>query len=268
MNATEFRQIRARLGQSDEQLASNLGVTPHQVQQWSDGHSAVPIRFAQHIEWLSAGVERENALRDSGLPECDWMQAHIAEPYPDDPDLALRQLESGNVHVETCQVCAAREQFITERFGPMPPLPQHGWSRVFNWIERVPSWARPAAIGAAALGLLVSVRIVFALPLLLSAPLRFAEALLAVVAAAGAGAAGGFAYTLTRPTLRRLGVPGDYLTGIVCVFAYVGALVLVAPVAFGERIIDDRTGLVTFAIVSTFFGLVMGHTWFRGQSDL
>lgn len=104
------------------------------------------------------------------------------------------------------------------------------------------------------------------MPLLLSAPTKFGEALVAVVTAAGAGAAGGFAYTLTRPTLQRLGRLGDYLTGIVCVFAYMGALVLVAPVAFGEGIIEDRVGLISFVVVSTFFGLVVGHTWFRRAS--
>ena len=268
MNATDLRQARTRLGQSEEELATNLGVAPDLIRTWEAGHSAAPRRYTQHIEWLVAGAEREDALRASGLPECQWMQAHVAEPLPDEPDRALKHLEAGNEHAGACQVCAARERFIAERFGPMPPLPQPGWLRVFAWIERVPSWARPAAVGAAILAAIVSLRLIFALPQLFSAPAKFGEALLAVLAAAGAGAVGGFAYSLARPSLRRLGTLGDYLTGIVCVFAYMGALVVVAPVAFGEPVIEDRASLVIFVIVSAFFGLVMGHTWFRGQSAM
>jgi transcriptional regulator with XRE-family HTH domain len=268
MNATEFRQARAQLGQSDEELAGKLGIAPRHVSAWSAGSRPVPTRFAKHIEWLVAAVERENALQGSGLPECEWMNAHLAEPYPDDSDKALKQLETGNAHFDSCPVCAARERYVTERFGPMPPLPQRGWLRVLAWLDRVPSWARPAAVGAAALAVGVSLRVVLALPFLFSDPAKVGEALLAVVVASGAGAAGGFAYTVTRPTLRRLGVPGAYLMGIVCVFAYMGALALVAPVVFGEPLIVDRAGLVIFAAVSAAFGILLGHSWFRGRSDM
>ena len=266
VNTTEFQAMRQRLQQSDEELADFLGVSPGTVLAWIEARREVPRRYAQQIEWLAASAEREAALRDSGLPECHWMQAHVAKPLADDQDAVLKHVKAANDHVEGCPVCRAREQFIEERFGPMPPMPQSGWMRVFAWIERIPPWARPAAVGAAILGAIVSLRVAFALPVLFSNPDKLGEALLAVAAAAGAGAAGGFAYTLTRPSLRRLGRIGDYLTGIVCVFAYMGALALVAPLAFGERLIKDRAGLIVFVVVSAFFGLVVGHTWFRGQS--
>jgi hypothetical protein len=266
VNATELRQARTTLGQSEEELAANLGVAPDLVRTWGTGRTAVPRRYAQEIEWLVAVAEREDALRTSGLPECGWMEAHVQKPLPDDPDQIPAHLETGNRHAETCDVCVARDRFVAERFGPMPPMPQPGWMRVVAWFERVPSWARPAAVGAVILGAIVSVRILFALPLLFSVPAKLGEALLAVFAAAGAGAVGGFAFTLTRPRLRRLGRIGDYLTGIVCVFSYMGALALVAPVAFGERVIKDQASLIIFVVVSAFFGLVVGHSWFRDQS--
>jgi DNA-binding transcriptional regulator YdaS (Cro superfamily) len=268
VNAIELQEAQRRLGQSDEELAASLGVSPDTVRAWAAGRATVPRRHGQQIEWLAAGAEREAALRSSGLPECAWMHEHVAEPFPDDPDAALKHPEAGEQHAEVCRVCVAREQFLAERFGPMPPLPQSAWMRLFAWVERVPSWARPAAVGAAILGAVVSLRVVFAIPLLISAPAKFGEALLAVAAAAGAGAVGGFAYSLSRPALRRLGRLGDYLTGIVCVFAYMGALAVVAPLAFGERVIEDQTSLTIFVVVSVFFGLVMGHTWFRGQSAM
>ena len=258
--------MRRRLQQSDQELADLLGVSSDVVRAWTEGRREVPRRYAQQIEWLAVGAEREAALRDSGLPRCGWMEAHLAKPLAEDQDAVLKHVEAANDHAESCEVCTARERFVEDRFGPMPPMPQSGWMRIFAWMERVPSWARPAAVGAAILGIIVSLRVAFALPVLFSNPARLGEALLAVTAAAGAGAIGGFAYTLTRPTLRRLGRVGDYLTGIVCVFAYMGALALVAPLAFGEPLIEDRAGVIIFVVVSAFFGLIVGHTWFRGLS--
>jgi hypothetical protein len=126
----------------------------------------------------------------------------------------------------------------------------------------VRAWARPAAIGAIALSGITMVRALFALPLLMSHSEKVGEAPVAVVAPAAAGAAGGAVYSLTRPTLRKLGRPGGYLTGIVCVYAYMGALALAAPYAFGEKVINDRTDLAAFAIISAFFGLLVGHSRF------
>ena len=61
---------------------------------------------------------------------------------------------------------------------------------------------------------------------------------------------------------------GAYLTGIVCVFAYMGALLIAAPVAFGEPLVEERSDLVVFVVVSLFFGLIMGHSWFRGTEGI
>jgi drug/metabolite transporter (DMT)-like permease len=120
-------------------------------------------------------------------------------------------------------------------------------------------------VGAVLLAVLVLLRVVFSLPRLINAPSELAAAGLALIAAAAAGAIGGFAYSLTRPAFKRLGRPGDYLTGIVCVFAYVGSIALVAPFAFGERIVEDRAGWVLMAIVSVVLGLFIGHSWFRPE---
>jgi drug/metabolite transporter (DMT)-like permease len=90
-----------------------------------------------------------------------------------------------------------------------------------------------------------------------------AEALRALAAAALGGAAWGVAYSLTRPTLRKLGTLGAYLTGVVCVIAYGGSLVAVAPIAFGETLIEDRVGLFAFLVMAVLFGLIIGHQLFR-----
>ena len=133
---------------------------------------------------------------------------------------------------------------------------------MFAVLQHVPAWLRPAAYGAGILAAIVSFRLVLALPSILASPMSAIEPLLAILAAAAAGASGGFAYTLVRPALRKLGRIGNYLTGIVCVGAYLSALMLVAPVAFGEQFIEGPEGWVAVGITTLLFGLVVGHAWF------
>ena len=266
--ATEFNAARQILALTDDELAIELGVTPAVIRAYGAGSARIPERHALLLAWRVAVEERTAALRESGLPECEWIKAYEDAPAPTDIDVQLRQLKEVETHITTCDVCIARQRFENDRFGPMPPLPVSGWARAFSWIDRVPSWARPAAVGAAILAGIVSLRLVLALPSLFRAPEKLGGLLIAIVAAAAAGAAGGLAYTLTRPTLRKLGVVGAYLSGIVCVFAYMGALLIAAPVAFGETLVEERSDLVVFIVVSLFFGLIMGHSWFRGSEGM
>lgn len=264
MTATEFRTVQDTLGLSDEALAAELALTPTVVRAWRTGSVPVPERHARLLRWQAAIAARQAVAEASGLPACEWVQAWEDGPVPDEPDVMRRHLEALNVHGESCPICLERARYVEERCGPMPQPPSPaGVVRVVGLLERVPSWGRPAVVGAAILGAIVGLRVLFALPTVASQPRKLVEALTALVAAMGAGAAGGLAYSLTRPMLRRLGRPGDYLTGVVCVFAYMGAIALVAPIAFGERVIKNRADLVVFGIVSAFFGLVVGHSWFR-----
>lgn len=262
MDSTELRSAQQSLGLSDGALAAELAVTPAVVRAWRSGSTKIPKRDAQMLRWRVAGAERQAALAASGLPECAWVAKWDASHEPTDPKARRAHFDSFVKHSDSCPTCIARQRYIDERFGPMPPFPSAGWLRIFDLFARLPSSVRPAVGGAIILGAMSAVRVVFAIPALARQPSKIGEALLAIAAAAGAGAVGGLAYSLTRPTLRRLGRPGNYLTGIVCVFAYMGALALVAPIAFGESIVKDRSELVIFAIVSTFFGLFVGHSWF------
>jgi hypothetical protein len=265
MTAEEFTIAKQTLGETDDQLATTLGVTPHVIRAWTQGSTRIPHRDAKYIVFLVAAKQREVALKSSGLPECAWFRAHENPPATEKTDELIKHAEALERHFHHCPTCQTREKYVSERFGPMPSPPSAGLLRLFEWVERVPAIARPAAVGAALLATLVLLRVIFSLPRLVKAPGELAGAALALVAAAAAGAVGGFAYSLTRPTLKRLGRPGDYLTGIVCVFAYMGSLALAAPFAFGEAIVEDRAGWVIMAIVSVFFGLVIGHTWFRSE---
>jgi len=199
------------------------------------------------------------------LPECAWFRAHENPPDTEKTEDFIKYAEALERHFRHCPTCQAREKYVSERFGPMPSPPSVGLLRLFEWVERLPPTARPAAVGAALLAALVLVRVVFMLPQLVKSPAGLATVGLALVAAAAAGAIGGFAYSLTRPAFKRLGRPGDYLSGIVSVFAYVGSLAVAAPFAFGQPMLEGRAGLVALVICSIVFGLVIGHTWFRSD---
>jgi hypothetical protein len=266
MTTTEFNAAREILGHTDDQLAAELGVTPAIIQAWSAGNLNVPARHLEQIRWLAwdaARPERELALHASGLPECAWLRDATAKPLPTKSDAAHAHFDAIEQHVSTCDVCTARERFVAERFGPMPPIPQPSWIRIFTWLAKRPPWARPAVIGALALAALTSLRVLLALPSLFSQPSKVGQAVLAVVVASGSGAVAGFAYSLTRPTLRRLGRLGDYVSGIVCAFAFMAAVALVAPVAFGAPIAENRTELFILSAVAVVFGLFMGLVGFR-----
>ncbi len=263
MTAAEFTQAREILGTTDEELAADFDVTPHIVRAWADGSVPIPRRFAQEIRWRAAAEERQAALRESGLPECEWMRVHDGEPLPSDPDELIEASEAMVSHAKSCPVCMARTRYLEERLGPMPDPPLDMWVRAFALIGRIPVWARPAVLGAIALGGIVVFRSLFLIPRLISEPAKIGAVLVAMLTAAVAGAAGGAVYSLTRPALAKLGRTGDYLTGVLCVFSYVLALALITPYTFGERMIENESDWVVVALLSTFFGLIVGHVGFR-----
>ncbi|HET7464291.1 MAG TPA: hypothetical protein VFJ82_23740, partial [Longimicrobium sp.] len=81
----------------------------------------------------------------------------------------------------------------------------------------------------------------------------------------GAGAAGGLAYTLTRPATRRLGTAGDYLSGIIAMASYVGFALAVIPYLGGPRMLGDVAGVVIFVFISVLFGTVVGKMIHDGE---
>lgn len=266
MQLAEFESLRAGIRRSDEELAAELGVSAARLQQWRSGRERIPKYEARLLRFIAASQDRGRALEESGLPECVWMAEFDAVDLPSDSDAMLAALKRAEVHHGSCSVCLARERFVNDRYGPMPPYPAPGWLSVFALFERLPAGLRPAAIGAAALAAIVSLRLVFAVPAIIRSQVSVVEPLLAILAAAAAGASGGLAFTLVRPTLRKLGRVGDYLTGIVCVGSYLAALILVSPWAFGKQMLDGPAGWYAFGATTLLFGLVVGHTWFESTA--
>jgi len=79
------------------------------------------------------------------------------------------------------------------------------------------------------LAAIVAVRSVLRIPVLIAHPKLVASSLYVLIVAAGAGAIGGFAYSLIGRRLLAIPVVGRYLTGIVCVAAYLLPLIFLLP---------------------------------------
>jgi hypothetical protein len=264
MTPEEFAAAQRFLGETDDQLAGTLGVTPQIVREWSQGTAQVQPDEAEELTLLVDVKRRVLALESSGLPQCEWIRSH--EPATGNTDEFIKHANALKRHVRRCPTCQAREKFLSDRFEPMP-IPRFTRApRLSEWANRVPAIARPAAVGGALVATIVLIRILFSLLRVPSPPREFVTAGVALLAAFGAGGLGGFAYSLTRPLFKRLGRPGDYLTGIFCVFAFIGALAVVARTVFGERmIVEERSAWGIMATVAVAIGVVIGHTLFRSK---
>jgi hypothetical protein len=146
--------------------------------------------------------------------------------------------------------------------------------RVFSWIDRSPAWLQPAAWGAALLAAVVAVRELFLIPLMFSRPQLIVSAIAAIVMASAAGACGGLAYSLLGRRLLTIRWVGRYLTGIVCVAAYLLPLVLVLPLVLPSTRpgdveafnLHDPVARNIWLGCTLFFGILIGQMWFEAPS--
>jgi hypothetical protein len=235
------------------------------------GRAKLPKYQAQLVAFRVACAERDEALTLSGLPTCSWIEQLEREEPPPDAKMEkhVAYLERAEAHAKTCATCQARDQFVRDRFPNMPKPPMATWMRGFSaastWIEARPEWMRPAFYGAAILAAMTSLRAVFVLPRALDEPRLLLLAFGAVVGASVAGAGGGLVYSFIGRPARRVPVAGPYLAGIVAVAGYVGCLLALLAVAGVRELTNGGMGtsLFTFGVVSIFFGLIVGHQWFR-----
>jgi DNA-binding XRE family transcriptional regulator len=208
MTADEAVAARKWLGLTQEELASDLGLTPHVVAAWENGTVRIPKSLEVQLRYEAAVAERHAAFSTSGLPECELDNAWASESIPDDLKGHTAYLERGLQHRTTCPTCLAREKYIEERFGKMPPIPMSNSMRVFGAlferIERLPRWARPGAWVAMAFGAYSIVRIVFALPLLVRSPEYWAVSFQGLAVSVSMGAAIGLLYGGSREVWERI----------------------------------------------------------------
>jgi DNA-binding XRE family transcriptional regulator len=267
MTAIDVAAVRNRLGLTTDALAAEFNVTPAVVAAWESGRMALTAYAAEWLTWKDAMATREVALASAGMPPCQQVRvlAHAAGSGP--VRSRVQGIQLVREHVATCPICTKRQAYVDAHFPPMPPAPTRGWQRVLlqlaALVRRLPPWARPAAVGGGIVFAFVAVRALLLLPTILTHPQLFIGAVVAAVVASGAGIAGGLTYSAVREPFRRLGRLGDYLTGVVCVLVYMGALALVAPLVFGEPLVKEASDIEVFVVISIVFGLLIGHFWLR-----
>lgn len=266
-NEFDVRAARERLDLGPEALAAELRVTEGEVCAWENGTIRIPRNARKLLEYRVALAAWDAGMRASGLPECEWLKSERARAVlPLDHEEMIRLATTVKAHMQACEVCTARERWAKEHLPsyPMPPA-EGAVAAATLMIQRLPPWARPAAWGALVLSAVTGVRGLVMLVLAGWHMRGVLEAAGAVLLAACAGGVGGLTYSLTRPAMRRLGAVGDYLSGIIAVTAYMGAVLLVLPLFGLEPILSDVAGLVIFAFVSVLFGTLVGKVIHDGE---
>jgi hypothetical protein len=270
MTGAELRAARTTLGLTEDQMAADLGITPHSYRACENGETTLPNRQARIVTYRVAVVERRAALATSGLPECEWNARWHSEPAPKKVDALTKHVEALSTHMASCPTCQVRERFIQERFPAMPRPPLPFWMEMvgrFNeWVQKRPPWLRPVANGAAVLGVLTLFRAILILPAAARRPVLLVQALGAVLLAAAAGAVGGLAYSLLGRPLRRVRGVGPYLAGIVTVAAYLLAIGGVMMLT-GEPVPYGSNALIALVIFSSFIGAFIGHRFLRERTE-
>lgn len=224
------------------------------------GTLRVPKRMRQTMGYLVASAEWDAGMQSSGLPVCAWLEVMFPQTAVARGRKQADLTKALLAHVDACDLCRARNAWAAEHLPPRP-MPAPGLiARGAAFVFGLPAWARPAAYGAIGLGLMAGMRMLFLIPGGIRRPMVLLEALGATLLAAAAGAAGGFAFSLTRPPLARLGTAGDYISGIVATASYLGALLAVLPL-LGESPLDGGSVMafvVSFGFCTLLFGTMTG----------
>jgi DNA-binding XRE family transcriptional regulator len=196
----ELAAARTRLGVTPDQLAAELGITPHVYEAWERGTLRMPVRYNRILAFRLALADREAALDASGLADCAWMREWRDGPLKGGS--FAKHIEAGRRHAAQCSICQARERFVRESLPPLPEPPMPGWLSVVRrgarWLSAKPEWARPAVIGAAAAFAFALMRVLFQLPLLLNEGRSLLIATVSIWVATAAGAVAGLLYSGAR----------------------------------------------------------------------
>lgn len=268
MTAEDLARARALLGLSPGELAAEMGLTEPVVRAWEDGSLRIPQQYALQIVWRAAVAERQAALASSGLAECTWVARWMDVTPPRGPTQRAH-LDALRRHAAMCPQCTARARFIEQNFPPMPDLPVPTPVRAFRAagkaLERFPRWVRAAAVGAAALGVVTVLRVAGTVVAGEGPSFVGALGLIAASIVGGAylGAVAGLTYAIVRDPLRRIGRLGDYIAGVLCVWAYLLASVIPMQLLTGRPAFPTPDHAMAVAVGGAVIGALIGHVWFR-----
>ena len=269
MTAEDLTRARAVLGLSPGELAAEIGLTEPVVRAWEDGSLRIPQQYAIQIVWRAAVAERQAALASSGLPECTWVSRWMDAAPPPGATAQRQHLDALRRHAAVCPHCTARARFVEQNFPPMPDLPVPSAVRALRAVGtalgRFPVWLRATVVGAAAVGLLTILRLA---GLAVSGDGPSALAALGIIVrwifiGAYQGAVAGITYSIVRDPLRRIGRLGDYVAGVLCVWAYLLATVLPLQLLPQRPEFAHPDQAPALALGGAVVGMLIGHLWFR-----
>jgi hypothetical protein len=269
MTGADIRRRREALQLPLDSIAIALGEHSDQVAQWESIPGALPRQLGRRIDWVLAIHERDATLLAMGAAPCPIVVA-MRDALPDEPSPEAFQqvLARAEAHGKDCPACQRREAALKSLPElPLPPLPL--WIGLFSGlsdaIERWPAPLRPAAWGAIGVGLLTAARALLSLVFQPEARSLTTLWLVLGAVAVGAygGAVGGIVFHLVRGPFRRFGRAGDYLTGIAIMYGYLLAILVPLALWSDEAMLRTPLGWGIMLALGTFFGLVIGHAWFR-----
>lgn len=269
MTAEDLTRARAVLGLSPGELAAEIGLTEPVVRAWEDGSLRIPQQYAIQIVWRAAVAERQAALASSGLAECTWVSRWMDAAPPPGAAAQRQHLDALRRHAAVCPYCTARARFVEQNFPPMPNLPVPSAVRVLRAagtaLGRFPLWLRATVVGAVAVGLLAVLRMAGLAtsgdgP---SALVALGIIVRGIIIGAYQGAIAGITYSVVRDPLRRIGRLGDYIAGVLCVWAYLLATVLPLQLLPERPQFAQPDQAPALALGGAVVGVIIGHLWFR-----
>ena len=259
----ELLREREKTGITLERLAEYAAISPEDLEEW-ERTGVVPRKHVAQVKWGLWAARRDAALEESGLPECEW-QNHLAAQQ-EEPDMA-----EVAEHMEECEVCLARSNYVEDHVGPMPPMGGGLMMQIMARIGGLKGWQQTAASGALLLLMMAGIGVVILLVLgLINLDLGYVvQALALFVLLAVSGAAGGIVFHATAP-IRRHSKVGHYASAILTVYGYlasVGAMVALAALFVGWDTIGPELGnwfaepsdWVIWLSLGAIFGLVFGR---------
>jgi DNA-binding XRE family transcriptional regulator len=278
MTPEEFAAARKTLGWTQDQMASELNLTPHVIAAIEKGEARIPRSIAKNVAWMAAAANADAVMAASGLPECPTLAAFVGD-VNDKPDVALKKIEALEAHMKTCPICQAREAYGRAHIAPLPEMPMPAWIKGFGFLEdalgHLPKQLRPPegdagegrrrALWVAAFFSLIAIGVssLMLIGNLVSDGLssRWWQQPLAIMLAmpcayfVGLFLAGTI-YDLTRPIASRL--PGYVIRGALCVPAAYGSVGAVIPL-FDDKITWSDWPVLTamFAVLGAVGGAVL-----------
>lgn len=148
MTAAEFLVARKALGLTQEEMAGDLGLTPHVIAGIENGEARVPKSIARELDWRVAVAKRDAVLAASGLPECAVALKLESAMEGKSGDDMMKAVEALVAHVKDCPTCKARDEYAQAHAPAIPELPMPGWVRglglIEGLLERLPPPFRPS----------------------------------------------------------------------------------------------------------------------------